>query len=159
MNALSKPVILIVDPDALSLTAISAILHCSEYEVHCAQDREAALRGAETLELDLIVCDDRIDNGRAVELIAELRSIPDRHDVPVMYMSTHQLPDIIHRPHESGAAYHLRKPIDPKVLLELVDKALWQLPVINRHVNDPHTTPTPKLGQVNSITTPTATFT
>jgi DNA-binding NarL/FixJ family response regulator len=35
------------------------------------------------------------------------------------------LPDIVRRSHEAGAAYYLRKPFDPEVLIELVSKALW----------------------------------
>jgi DNA-binding NarL/FixJ family response regulator len=46
-------------------------------------------------------------------------------DVPVMFVSSTQLPDIVRRSHEAGAAYYLRKPLDPDVLVELVGKALW----------------------------------
>ena len=38
-----------------------------------------------------------------------------------MYFSGTQTPDIIRR---SGATYSLRKPLDPDVLLELIDQAL-----------------------------------
>jgi DNA-binding NarL/FixJ family response regulator len=46
-------------------------------------------------------------------------------DVPVMFISASQLPDIVRRSHEAGGAYYLRKPLDPEVLVELIDKALW----------------------------------
>jgi hypothetical protein len=42
-----------------------------------------------------------------------------------MFLSRTQVPDIIRRSQEAGGAYFLRKPFDPQVLLELVDKALW----------------------------------
>ena len=42
-----------------------------------------------------------------------------------MFVSRSQLPDIVRRSHEAGAAYYLRKPIDPQVLTDLVGKALW----------------------------------
>ena len=46
-------------------------------------------------------------------------------DVPLMFLSGAQIPDIIRRAHAAGGTYYLRKPFDPQVLLELVDKALW----------------------------------
>ena len=42
-----------------------------------------------------------------------------------MFLSATQIPDIIRRSHDAGGAYHVRKPFDPDVLTELVDKALW----------------------------------
>ena len=60
-----------------------------------------------------------------VELTRELRRLPGMQDVPVMFISRTQLPDIVRRSHEAGAAYYLRKPLDPEVLTDLVGKALW----------------------------------
>jgi len=134
MNHSMKATILVIDPDALSLTAISAMLHSANYEIHIAQDREAALKAAQQLELDLILCDERIDESQGAEVIKGVRALENCADTPIMYMSTNQMPDVIHRSHDHGAAYHLRKPIDPKGLLEMVDTALWQLPLINDRV-------------------------
>lgn len=134
MNKLNKPSILVIDPDALSLTAISAVLHGKDFEVHIAQDEEAALKGATSLELDLIICDENIDDEQGAKVIGKIRELPNCIDTPIMYMSTNQGPDIIHRAQGNEAAYHLRKPIDSSVLMELVDTALWQLPIINEQV-------------------------
>jgi CheY-like chemotaxis protein len=60
-----------------------------------------------------------------LELSRELRQLPGMQDVPVMFISRTQLPDIVRRSHEAGAAYYLRKPLDPEVLIDLVGKALW----------------------------------
>ena len=54
-----------------------------------------------------------------------MRRLPGMQDVPVMFISRTQLPDIVRRSHEAGAAYYLRKPLDPEVLVDLVGKALW----------------------------------
>ena len=134
MNALNKPVVMVVDPDPLTLTAIAAMLDCAEMDVYCAQDRAAALKGARELELDLIVCDEAIDDSNGALLVTELRDLPDRQDVPVMYMSERQLPDVISRPHDHGAAYHIRKPLDPRNLLQRIQQALFELPLVNHQV-------------------------
>ena len=138
MNALSRPVILVVDADPLSLTATAAVLHCSEYEVHCAASREAALKGARSLELDLVICDLDIGGVDGGSILDEIRQIPQRSDVPVMYASPCQVPEVIRRNHVQGAVYHLRKPFDPKVLLELVETALWMPHLVRTHVRQPH---------------------
>ena len=121
----AKPVILVIDPDALTLTAIAASLHLSGYECFCARDGQAAMKAAESESLDLIICDVNVDGDQGLEVCKQIRSLPDRFDVPVMFISANQTPDIIRRSHEAGGTYYLRKPFDPEVLLELVDKALW----------------------------------
>lgn len=121
----TKPQILVVDPDPLTLTAIAAALHLSGYESHCARDSEAALKAAADEQLDLIICDTNLEGESGLELCREIRLMEGKEDVPVMFVSSSQAPDIIHRAHEAGGAYYLRKPFDPNVLLELVEKALW----------------------------------
>lgn len=134
MNSSSPATILVVDNDPLTLTAVAAALHLSGYECHCARDCEAALKAARTLELDLIICDVNLGGEIGFELIDEIRRIPTASDVPVMFVSSSQLPDIIRRSHDAGGLYYLRKPFDPDVLLELVDKALWMPHLVNSRV-------------------------
>lgn len=134
MNTLNRPVVMVIDPDALTLTAIAAMLDCAQLDVYCAQDRAAAIRGATTLDLDLIVCDEAIDDSNGAGLVMQLRQIPHRQDVPIMYMSERQLPDVISRPHDGGAAYHIKKPLNPKLLLEKINQALFELPLVNHQV-------------------------
>ena len=142
MNTIDKPVVLVIDPDPLTLTALAAMLDSAQFRVFCARDRSAAIKGASQLSLDLIICDEGIDNSRGEEMIASLRALPDRHDVPIMYMSERQLPDIISRNHEFGASYHIKKPLEPNSLMELINKALLELPLINdkikSHSKRPH---------------------
>ena len=125
LKGIAKPVILVIDPDAITLTAIAASLHLSGYECVCARDGEAAQKAAKADELDLIICDVNVDGDKGLEICEKIHSIPDRRDVPVMFISAHQTPDIIRRKHDVGGVFYLRKPFDPEVLLELVDKALW----------------------------------
>ncbi len=99
------------------------------------------------MALDLIICDESIDDSCGEEIIAELRAIPNRHDVPILYMSQRQLPDIISRSSQTGASYHIRKPLEPARLMDTIDKALFELPLINSQILDklrkPHFPVTP----------------
>jgi CheY-like chemotaxis protein len=117
--------ILIVDADPYTLLGTAAVLDMAGYVCHCARDRQAALKGARTLGLDLVICDMHLGGDSGLAVCRELRLIPGMQDVPVMFVSATQLPDIVRRSHEAGAAYYLRKPLDPDVLVELVGKALW----------------------------------
>jgi DNA-binding response OmpR family regulator len=118
-------VILIVDDDPIMLTGIATVLNLAGYECHGARDRQAALAAARTMPLDLVICDVNLAGDSGLELCRELRRQSGMDDVPVMFMSSAQIPDIVRRSHEAGGAYYLRKPFDPEVLIELVGKALW----------------------------------
>jgi DNA-binding response OmpR family regulator len=135
----SEPaVILVIDSDPLTMTGIAAILDMSGYECHCARGPEAALKAAKTLPLDLILCDVNLAGESGLDLYREIRQQPGMDEVPVMFMSSSQAPDIVRRSHDAGAAYYLRKPFDPEVLLELVSKALWMPHLVQSRVNQVH---------------------
>jgi CheY-like chemotaxis protein len=127
MNPTAAPSaeILVIDSDPRSLMSTAAVLEVAGYTCHCARDRQEALKAARTIGLDLLICDVNLGGDSGLDLCRELRVLPGMQDVPVMFVSTTQLPDIVRRSHEAGAAYYLRKPFDPDVLVELVGKALW----------------------------------
>lgn len=117
--------ILVIDDDPQALESTTAVLRGAGHIVHPAANRISALRVARRQALDLILCDVNLAGNSGLELTRELRQLPGMQDVPVMFVSRTQLPDIIRRSHDAGAAYYLRKPLDPEVLTELVSKALW----------------------------------
>ena len=117
--------ILLIDEDAPALESATDALEAAGHIVYQARERTAALRIARTEGLDLVICDMQVGGDTGVELTRELRRLPGMQDVPVMFISRTQLPDIVRRSHEAGAAYYLRKPLDPEVLTDLVGKALW----------------------------------
>jgi CheY-like chemotaxis protein len=117
--------ILIIDEDSISLASATEALDAAGHIVYQARDRRTALKIANTQALDLIICDVNVGGDSGLEMSRELRRLPGMQDVPVMFVSRTQLPDIVRRSHEAGAAYYLRKPLDPDVLIDLVGKALW----------------------------------
>ena len=123
--AREEPEILIIDEDARSRSAAAALLEAAGYLVFQAGGRIDALKIARTQALDLLICDVDLGGQSGLEVCRELRRLPGMLDVPVMFISSTQVPDIIRRSHDAGGAYHLRKPLDPEVLLDLVGKALW----------------------------------
>ena len=134
MTKLTEPVILVVDADPVSIANTRTILDCQKYKVHTAQNCDSALVLAAGLNLDLILTDIRIGDRSGIELIQKTRALPGCSDVPVMFACASQAPGVIRRTHEFGAAFHLRKPFDPFVLLELVERALWMPHLIHNHL-------------------------
>jgi DNA-binding response OmpR family regulator len=129
--------ILVIDHDPYTLIGTAAVLDMAGYACHCARDRQAALKGARTIGLDLVICDVHLGDDSGLDVCRELRLVPGMQDVPVMFVSTTQLPDIVRRSHEAGAAYYLRKPLDPDVLVELVGKALWLPHLVQSRLSRP----------------------
>ncbi|MCA9119620.1 MAG: response regulator [Planctomycetaceae bacterium] len=140
-------VILVIDGDPLTLTGVAAVLDMAGYECHCARDAEAATKAARTLPIDLIICDVNLEGESGLDLVQELRESHGQEDVPVLFVSSAQMPDIIRRTHDAGGTYYLRKPFDPDVLIELVGKALWMPHLVKsrfeRHEPARATTPRP----------------
>ncbi len=163
----NSPVILIIDPDPIMLTGVAAVLNMQGHECHCASDDTAAMKAASDLPLVLIICDVNIHGKSGLELCDRIKSECGHSDVPVMFVSGTQVADIVRRAHDAGGAYYLRKPFDPDVLIELVDKALWMphlvrnrmeheeeasvdgVPTTQTHDEPSHSTPRPSAPRRN----------
>ncbi len=117
--------ILLIDEDSHSRRQAAAVLEEAGYLLFQAAGRLDALKIARLQALDLLICDVNVGGQSGLELCRELRKLPGMLDVPVMFVSSTQVPDIVRRSHDAGGAYYLRKPLDPEVLLDLVGKALW----------------------------------
>ncbi|MEO8496694.1 MAG: response regulator [Planctomycetota bacterium] len=131
-------VILVIDGDPLTLTGVAAVLDMAGYECHCARDAEAATKAARTLPIDLMICDVNLEGQSGLDLVRELREANGQEDVPVLFVSSSQMPDIIRRTHDAGGTYYLRKPFDPDVLVELVSKALWMPHLVKSRFEQRH---------------------
>jgi CheY-like chemotaxis protein len=151
MTSPDRATILVIDADPLSLTATAAVLNCGQYEVHCAVDHSSALLEAIQRELDLIICDLDVGGVEGYSIVEEIRRLPERYDVPVMYSSACQQPEVIRKSHAHGAVYHLRKPFDPQVLMELTERALWLPHLVRTHIRQPHFPVGPLVASPNAM--------
>ena len=150
MSAVPPAVILIIDADPINLTGVAAVLHSAGYQCICARGEEAATKAVQAHALDLIICDVNLEGVNGVELCRELRRLPGGMEVPVMFVSAVQIPDIIRRSHDAGGAYFLRKPFDPEVLIELVGKALWMPHLVQSHLQQLKSTALPSVSSQSS---------
>ena len=126
MNPLNeKSMVLVIDDDAEIVSNLTHVLTSAGYTVHCCRDGESALEAVHAMTPDLVISDINLAGHSGLALCERLQKEEGLAGVPVMFLSGAQIPDIIRRSRDAGGTYYLRKPFDPSVLLELVDKALW----------------------------------
>ncbi|MEM7455879.1 MAG: response regulator [Planctomycetota bacterium] len=136
MSQLLDPVILVVDSDPVELAGTLSVLEHESYQVFGAGDPATALHLARELELDLIIMEMRVGETSGPGILDQIRKIEGREDVPAMFVTPNQASDVIHRVHQSGPAYHLRKPFQTRVLLELVARSMWLPHLVSNHIGN-----------------------
>lgn len=128
-----QPLVLVIDDEVTVLGEVAEVLTAAGLACHCCRSAEAALEKARECTPDLILSDINLNGESGLALCERIRQEPGREDIPVMFLSGAQIPDIIRRAHAAGGTYYLRKPFDPEVLVELVHKALWMPHLAGSH--------------------------
>jgi CheY-like chemotaxis protein len=118
------PLVLVIADEAALLEQMTSLLAAAEFGCRCCTTTDEAVEAAQETSPGLIVCDVNLQGEGGLETCRRIKELPGMEDVPTMFLSGMQLPDIIRRSHEAGGIYCLRKPFDPKVLTELIDQAL-----------------------------------
>jgi CheY-like chemotaxis protein len=118
------PVILVVDDDQRVLDEVHQVLAQAELASCCCTTATEAILVTQTTTPDLILCDANLQGEGGTALCERIKQQPGMQDVPVMFLSSSQSPDIIRRRCAAGSSYCLRKPFDQTVLLELIDQAI-----------------------------------
>ena len=119
----AQPLILVVDHEQALLDAVTAVLTASGFACRCCTSAEQAVAEAEHAVPDLILSDTNLQGDSGVEIGRLLQQHPRLADVPTMFLSGAQMPDIIRRAH----AWHVRKVLDPQVILKLIEQALAEV--------------------------------
>ena len=120
-----KGSVLAVDDDPAVAADLARILSIGGYLCHCCRDLEGVVERFRVCPPDLVIADLGLVGPNGYRLVEALSCEIGYTEVPMMFLSDAQGPDVIHRHGSCGGAYFLRKPLDVVVLLELVDKALY----------------------------------
>ena len=124
MNADTVQVV-IIDDEISIREEVAQILGDEGYRCHTFECADAARLGIPNLQPDVIVSDINLDGESGLELCRNIRNSFGLNQIPVIFISGAEIPNIIRRSHAAGGTYYLRKPLDPNVLIDLVEKALW----------------------------------
>jgi CheY-like chemotaxis protein len=127
-----RAMILAIDDEPSILADLEQALRAAGYGFCGCASAEAALATALRTVPDLILSDINLGEQNGLELCEELKEHAMLTDVPVIFLSGAPIPDVIRRAHAVGGTYYVRKPFDPEVLIDLVEKALWMPHLIAR---------------------------
>jgi CheY-like chemotaxis protein len=117
--------VLVADGEQEVLEKIGAALAGANIGCCCCATADQAIGAALACPPDLILCDWNLDGENGVETCQRIKRQPGLGDVPVMFLSSAQRPDVIRRSLIGGeGVYCLRKPFAATVLVELIDQAL-----------------------------------
>ena len=130
-----KATILCIDDEQDMIAVLVHLLLRGGYACEGCRDIETARQSLERRIPDLIVADINIGDDNGLEFCKQMQSVnPRLSEVPVIFLSGAEIQDVVRRSHDAGGVYFLRKPFDPNVLLELIDKSLWMPHIVRNHV-------------------------
>ncbi|HET9959482.1 MAG TPA: response regulator [Polyangiaceae bacterium] len=112
-----RPELLLVDDEALNLSALAACLEPLEASISTAEDGHTAVRRFEESEPDLVILDLAMPGLDGIEVLRRIRSHATRYDTPVILLTGHAEREHRLRGLEAGADDYLEKPLDARVLL------------------------------------------
>jgi len=139
-NSILHPTILVVDADEVACQFACAALQSCGYKTIAAADIAAAIWTASDIDLvlDLILCDLKVDQQNGCDIVDAIQRMPFRYDLPAMFTSRHQVTDVVLKRHAKRGAYHIKKPYDTELLVDLVDRSMWMPHLVNSHIEKHH---------------------
>lgn len=116
--------LLIVDDSTSMRQMVAFALTGGGYTVKEAEDGIAALELAKTQKFDAVITDVNMPRMDGIELIRQLRALPNYRFTPLLMLTTESGADKKGEGKAAGATGWLVKPFDPDQLLATVRKVL-----------------------------------
>lgn len=118
--------ILVADDDRATRQMLKSVLEDADFEVTLAADGDAALKKFQTGKFDLLLTDVWMPGMTGLELLARMRENPDC--CRTIVMTSDDTSEVMLRAIREQAYHYIRKPIDPRALVELIRDALSAKP-------------------------------
>lgn len=135
-NASNRTVkILVLDRDERFTHQISSALIQEGFACDSCNDAAQGLTSARRELPSLMIVETELDACSGFDFV---RTVQDEYlgqEIPVIFVSGARTAELVDSSRRAGGIYFLGKPIDPSVLLELVDKALWMPHLVRRHID------------------------
>jgi CheY-like chemotaxis protein/anti-sigma regulatory factor (Ser/Thr protein kinase) len=120
--------ILVVEDDRTTRHILRTVLHEGGYNVIVAKDGVEGLRKIREVPFDLVLTDIWMPRMNGLELLAQLRTEPNKTRVVVM--TSDNTSATLLRAIREQAYHYLTKPVEPQALLSLVEDALAASPAV-----------------------------
>jgi twitching motility two-component system response regulator PilH len=121
---LESKTVLIVEDDPASLDIFETILRHGGYQVVTAQSGAECLERARALLPDAVVLDIGLPDGLAFGVLGELSDDPATEAIPLIVCTVHVFEHDQIRARRAGADEFLVKPVEPRDLLDAVNRLL-----------------------------------
>lgn len=118
--------VLLIDDDTELREALGAYLAQRGWQVHSAGDGDTGLAQAQRLRPQVILCDMYMPCGNGFRVCSALRQQPALKDVFVVAMSGNMFDDTRKNALEAGANEFMLKPLQPRALLDLLERVTVQ---------------------------------
>jgi CheY-like chemotaxis protein len=115
------PKLLIVDDDATMVTLLKTLLELDGFEVAPATNPDRVMEHLHRTKPDLVIMDVFLTGRDGLELLKQVRALPDLGRTPVIMTSGMDLSD---QAMEAGADGFMLKPYSPPDLLALIREKL-----------------------------------
>ena len=116
--------ILAIDDSAAIRQMVAFTLKRAGYEVVEASDGLDGLKKAKAKTVDLILTDQNMPNMDGLDLVKNLRALPQYKTVPILLLTTESSDAMKAQGRAAGATGWLVKPFDPQKLIDTVKKVI-----------------------------------
>jgi CheY-like chemotaxis protein len=113
---------LVVDDVSDVTEMLSVLLTHAGYEVITALSAHGALEAVRKQRFDVIISDIGMPEMNGYQLAREIRLLPGYEKVPMVAVTGYSMFDDRERSLNAGFTAHLTKPIEPRVLLDLIER-------------------------------------
>ena len=113
---------LVVDDVSDVTEMLSVLLTHAGYDVVTAPSARVALEAARQQRFDVIISDIGMPEMNGYQLAREIRLLPQYSAVPMVAVTGYSMFDDRERSLSAGFNAHLTKPIDPRALLDLIER-------------------------------------
>ena len=115
--------ILIVDDDLQLLAALSTLLTPWGFQIKTLADPQQFWQTLAVSSPDLLILDIEMPGFSGIELCKVVRSDPIWSELPVLFLSSHNNPEIVHQVFAVGADDYVQKPIvEPELIARILNR-------------------------------------
>jgi len=125
---MSMKSLLMVEDDPLIRRAFVIRLESMGYRVHCADNGESALERIHERTPDLVLLDVSLPGDDGFVVARRIRELPVTANVPIIFVTASQRPDLRRRALGLGAVGFLQKPFQAADLADAIRATLSPLP-------------------------------
>ena len=116
------PNLLIVDDSATIRQQVSDALSPYGFHVEEASDGNLGLARIKNGGIDLVICDINMPNMNGIEMVAEVKQLPEFAELPIIMLTTEGARELIQKAKSAGASGWIVKPFKIDLLLAAVRK-------------------------------------